>query len=166
MNNLSICIVIILGFVVTSCDQNSKPKIGSWTINRIDFVYADTTYTADPSYGGALVLSPNRYSIAYNHSGAPRQPFQDLSNPSHEEMIQAFRSFAFNTGSYSWAGDTLTCKPDFAKVPGFEGGEQVYLFDRSARTLTMFDETHPNGEKPAWYGKLKLRFALFPEGVQ
>ena len=48
------------------------------------------------------------------------------------------------------------------KVPGFEAGTQVYNINHKENTteLTMYDETYPNGKKPAWFGKLKIKFIL------
>lgn len=146
-----------------SCQPEHTAPLGSWAIDKINFIYPDTTYTLDTVYGGSFILSPERYSIVYNPWNQQRKPFENLSNPTEEEIIHGFRTFAFNTGQYFWKGDTLTCTPDFAKVPGFEGGEQVYVYKKDAATLTMFDETYPGGEKPQWYGKLQIELWLTRE---
>ena len=49
--------------------------------------------------------------------------------------------------------------------PGFEGGQQYYkmALNEEALELVMFDETYPNGNKPEWYGRLKVKFILKKE---
>ncbi|MEQ8554205.1 MAG: hypothetical protein RIC53_16225 [Cyclobacteriaceae bacterium] len=163
MKGIFIFCMFCLVIVFFSCQPKITDPLGSWTIDKINFIYTDTTYVLDTVYGGSLILSPERYSIVYNPWNLQRKPFQNLSNPTEAEMIHGFKTFAFNTGGYHWSGDTLTCHPDFAKVPGFEGGEQVYLYDEVASTLTMFDETYPSGEKPQWYGKLRIELWLTRE---
>lgn len=91
-----------------------------------------------------------------------RKPFKDLSKPENEEIINAFRSLVFNTGSYSIEDNIISTTADIAKVPGFEGGQQYYrmkLVD-DALELVMYDETYSNGKKPEWYKKLKIKFRL------
>jgi hypothetical protein len=52
-----------------------------------------------------------------------------------------------------------------AKVPGFEGGKQYYTYkiDQNKLDIMMFDETYPDGKKPSWYGKMKVRFKMIKE---
>ena len=59
----------------------------------------------------------------------------------------------------------MTTIADIAKVPGFEDGKQFYRmnFDNNLLELVMYDETYPNGDKPEWYGKLKVKFILIKE---
>lgn len=139
--------------------SSSKEILGSYSLKRIDYIYTDTTVVVNPSQSGFLILSKERYAIAYNPGLNPRQPFKNLSAPTDEESLTGFKTFAFNSGSFVYEESILTAKPDFAKVPGFEGGEQVYEVNISKEltSLTMFDETYPDGTKPSWYGKLKIK---------
>lgn len=139
--------------------MTKKDLLGSYTLKRIEYVYADTTIDVNPSQSGFLVLSPRRYAIAYNPGLKARVAFGNLSNPTEEEIQAGFKSFAFNSGAYEIKNGDLIASPDFAKVPGFEGGEQVYSIKKEGDlyAFTMYDETYPSGEKPSWYDKLKIR---------
>lgn len=144
---------------------SKEDVLGSYVLKEINYIYADTTINVNPSQDGFLILSPLRYTIAYNPGLNPRVSFQNLSNPTEEEILAGFKSFAFNGGSYEFENDVFTAHPDFAKVPGFEGGEQVYEVKQEGNlfVLTMFDETYPSGEKPSWYGNLKISLSFQKE---
>lgn len=150
---------MLTSFFLEAQSIKKEDLLGSYTLKEINYIYADTTIEVNPSQDGFFILSPQRYAIAYNPGLNPRVAFDNLSNPTEEEILAGFRSFAFNSGAYSFENNTLTALPDFAKVPGFEGGEQVYETDWDSRflTLTMYDETYPSGEKPAWYEKLEIK---------
>ena len=148
--------------IVLFCDAQSyslDELYSSYALKRIDYIYQDTTVVISPSQNGFFILAEKRYAIAYNPGLNPRKPFSDLSAPTEEEMLTGFKTFAFNSGSYTCENGVLKTRPDFAKVPGFEGGEQVYKVTQSDNqlSLTMFDETYPNETKPVWYGKLKIK---------
>lgn len=136
-----------------------KELLGSYSLKRIDYIYADTTIEVNPSQSGFLILSPERYAIAYNPGLKTRVAFKNLSNPTEDEIQAGFKSFAFNSGSYKVKNGDFVVSPDFAKVPGFEGGKQVYAIEKISDQyiFTMYDETYPSGEKPSWYGKLKIK---------
>ena len=160
--------LILLLHGMASFSQTTKEDLlGSYVLKKINYIYADTTIRVDPSNKGFLILTPERYAIAYNPGLKPRVPFGNLSNPTEEEALAGFRSFAFNSGAYDYQQQVLTVHPDFAKVPGFEGGEQVYIVEikENQLVLTMYDETYPGGEKPAWYGKLKIQLTFKKEGA-
>jgi hypothetical protein len=137
--------------------------VGSWMLTEIQYIYSDTTYIAKEIQEGRFIFTSNRYALQYNPEMRPRAPFYNLSNPTNQEIIKAFRSVVFNTGSYKNNDSLLQTLADFAKVPGFEGGKQFYrvkYHTRDSMALTMFDETYPNGDKPAWYNKLSIKFIL------
>ena len=117
---------------------------------------------ADQVEYGRFLFTPNKYVVLYNPRMNERTPFENLSKPSDEETIKAFRSIVFNSGSYELEKDVSTNKPYIVKVPGFEGGKQYYRIGQQEEslTLTMFDETYPSGKKPDWFGHLKIRFFL------
>jgi len=113
---------------------------------------------------GRVMFSKNNYSLIYYPYMMPREAFKTLSKPTQEEIVKAFRSMVFNTGSYTIDSDILITKADLAKVPGFEGGKQFYTIEQKEfLILTMYDETYPDGSKPEWFGQLKVRFALKKE---
>ncbi len=146
--------------------ENAKnPLFGSWKMYEIDYVYADTTYNVPLEYPGRLIIANNTYSIMHNPYGSARKSGVDISKLTEEEMIYAFKTLAFNSGTYTISDSVLSTKSDIAKVAGFEGGEQFYTieFVDDSLLLTMFDETYPNGKKPEWYGKLKILFKLKKE---
>lgn len=136
-----------------------NPLIGSWQLQIINYVYADTTYTIN-AHQGSLLIGKNRYSIMYNPSWKAREAFKNLSKPTDDEILAGFRSIVFNSGPYEIIDDVMLAIPDIAKVPGFEGGKQYYRFKIESDQLTfrMYDETYPNGEKPEWYGKVEVEF--------
>ncbi|MEP1032897.1 hypothetical protein [Ekhidna sp.] len=152
-------ITLILSQFGYSQNLSKEDLLGSYQLKKIDYIYSDTTITVSPSQSGFLVLAPLRYAIAYNPGLNPRKAFENLSSPTEEEILAGFRSFAFNSGAYTYTEGTFKASPDFAKVPGFEGGEQVYEVNYidGLYSFNMFDETYPGGEKPSWYGKLKIK---------
>ena len=139
--------------------MSKNPLIGSWHLQTINYVYADTTYTVD-AHQGSLLIGKSRYSIMYNPSWKARVPFKNLSKPTEDEILAGFRSIVFNSGPYEIIDNVMLALPDIAKVPGFEGGKQYYRFkiEDNKMTFRMYDETYPNGEKPEWYGKVEVEF--------
>ncbi|MEM1327064.1 MAG: lipocalin-like domain-containing protein [Bacteroidota bacterium] len=146
----------------TDLRSTQNPLLGSWKVTAIHYEYTDTTYVVDSLDYGRFLFTEDKYVVLYNPLMNQRTSFQNLSQPSDAETIQAFRSIVFNSGSYELDDDVITNTPDIAKVPGFEDGKQYYQIGESGEqlTLTMFDETYPSGDKPAWYGKLKIKFFL------
>ncbi len=162
-------LTLLLALSCMTTTQKDKPKesinntlLGSWEMKRIEWVSADTVYPIEKAQPGVLLITPNRYSIIWTPTQETRKAFEVLSNPTDEEIIAGFRSVVFNAGSYVHTDSTFTTKAHIAKVPGFEGGMQLYDYKLSADTLrlTMFDETYPNGSKPDWAGKWKTRFTM------
>jgi len=143
----------------------SNRMLGSWKVTKIDYVYKDTTYTLEEPYPGRLLVTPWRYSIIYNPWSDARIPFKVLSKPTDAEMLHAFKTLVFNTGTYQIENGFFITTADIAKVPGFEGGVQKYKFSITGNelTYTMVDETYPDGSKPSWFGKLEVKFTLLKE---
>ncbi|RZS90538.1 ankyrin repeat domain-containing protein [Aquimarina brevivitae] len=151
-----------------SLDNEKKQSdlIGSWKVKEIHYLYPDTIYRQTDLEYGRFLLTKNKYSIVYNPTLSERIPFKNLSNPEDAEIKKAFLSIVFNSGSYNIVKDILRTTADIAKVPGFEGGQQSYtikLEDANRLQLVLFDETYPNGKKPEWLGKIKVRFVFTKE---
>jgi len=144
---------------VNEYEKNVERIKGSWVIQNIQYIYTDTTYEVSTPAPGIFMVSDARYIILYHPTDRPRTPFADFSNPSCDELKQAFQHLIFNTGTYHMTDDLFVAKPDIARVPGFEGAQQRYRYklDGDVLSLTMFDETYPNGKKPEWYGKLQIQ---------
>lgn len=154
--------------VVSWIDRKSNsenPLIGSWRMKAIHYIQADTTIKVNKVHGGRVTFSADRYHLLYNPWITPRTPFEKLSQPTKEEMINAFQTLVFNSGSYVYTDSTVVTTADIAKVPGFEGGLQYYSYELKGNELelTMYDETYPDGNKPDWYQKLKVLFKLVRE---
>ncbi len=143
-------------------EVNDNTLLGSWDMKRIEWITADTVYTIEKAQPGIFMVTPTRYSIIWTPTQEPRKAFEKLSAPTDEEIIAGFRSVVFNAGTYVRTDSTLTTEAHIAKVPGFEGGIQYYDYQLSADTLslTMFDETYPDGSKPDWAGTWKTRFIM------
>ena len=142
--------------------RRSNAIIGSWQLVSIDYNYInkDTIIHVESEYPGRFIINESHYSIMYNPYFGTRKPFNDISNPSKDEMQYAFKTLAYNSGSYDIRENILTTHPDIARVPGFEGGNQVFefLIENNSMQLKMFDETYPNGNKPEWHKKLEIVF--------
>lgn len=161
---------IAVSMLVISCNTPQKPEpqepinplLGSWQVKSIHWITPDTTYSINEAQPGLLMINPSRYSIMWTPTQAPRTPFENLSNPTDEELKTGFRSIVFNAGTYVYTDSTLTTTAEIAKVPGFEGGTQYYRYNLSGNQLeiTMFDETYPDGKKPDWFGKVESKFVL------
>ncbi|WP_456437614.1 lipocalin-like domain-containing protein [Psychroserpens sp.] len=164
---LSFTILIVL----SSCNSPKKdviektnPLEGSWKMQEIHYIYKDTTYIGNITYG-TLLFAPKRYSLLYNPWTIERKAFDTLSKPTDAEIKAAFQSIVFNSGSYVYSDSTVVTTADMAKVPGFEGGKQFYNYSIKDDKLDimMYDETYPDGKKPEWYGKLKILFKMKKE---
>ena len=162
---------LISCIVVFSCNQDKKeveivnPLEGSWKMQEIHYIYTDTTYVGKPITYGTILFTPKRYSLLYNPWTTARKAFDTLSKPTDTEIKAAFQSIVFNSGSYVYTDSTVVTTADMAKVPGFEGGKQYYNYNIEGDKLniTMYDETYPSGEKPEWFGKLKVAFKMIKE---
>ncbi len=147
----------------TMAKERSKNALfGSWLMKEIHYIYSDTTVILDMKYPGRLIISDSTYSIMYNPYGQQRKAAANISKLSDHEMIYAFKTLAFNTGSYVMTDSLFITTANIAKVAGFEGGKQYYKYQKNSNLLdlVMFDETYPDGKKPEWYGKLKILFKL------
>ena len=138
------------------------PFIGSWAMSEVHWVTKDTTYSIHQAQPGIFIFTPISYAIMWTPTESPRQAFADLANPSEDEMQKAFKSIVFNAGDFIWTDSTITTQATIAKVPGIEGGRQYYRYSLNGDVLqlTMYDETYPNGDKPAWSGKYQTVFVL------
>lgn len=158
--------------ILTSCQMSKKehtvafnPLEGSWKMQEIHYIYEDTTYIGNPITYGTFIFAPKRYSLLYNPWTTQRKAFDTLSKPTDTEIKAAFQSIVFNSGSYIMTDSTVVTTADIAKVPGFEGGKQFYNYkiNDDKLDIMMYDETYPNGNKPEWFGKLKVLFKMKKE---
>lgn len=135
---------------------------GAWEVQEIHWVGKEQTRSIVPAQPGQLLLTDTHYSLVWTTTPAPRVPFKLLAQPSDDEIKAGFQSIAFNAGTYESSGDTLTTTAAIARVPGFEGGRQFFRWqlEGDRLTLTMFDETYPDGSKPAWFGKMEVRLVF------
>jgi len=156
-------------FFSISCSNNrennsllseNNPLIGEWEILEIHWKTKDTVYSIHKAQPGLLIISQNRYSIIWTPINEPRKPFEHLSKPTDNEILEGFRSIVFNAGTYQISDTNLITKAEIAKVPGFEGGRQFfsYMIENDMLSLTMYDETYPNGNKPEWSGNFQTEF--------
>lgn len=138
---------------------------GSWRLAEISYIQADTTISITSGSVGRFTFSEEQYHLIYNPWTNQRTPFGNLTQPSDQEIKQAFQSLVFNSGSYTHTDTTIAATPDIARVPGFEGGKQYYRYKMVGEELhlTMYDETYPDGTKPDWYQKLEVLFKLVRE---
>jgi len=155
---------VIVDWIDSKLMVNNDLK-GSWVIKGIDYIQADTTLNIVPASKGRFSFTNEQYHLIYNPWTNERKPFANLSEPSEQEIKQAFQTLVFNSGSYTFTDSTVVATPDIARVPGFEGGKQYYRYKRidNELHLTMYDETYPDGTKPDWYQKLQVLFKLVKE---
>ncbi len=138
------------------------PVLGAWSMQSVHWITADTTYKIEQAQPGLFLFTDSAYSIMWTPTSEPRIPFAVLSKPTDDEILQGFRSIVFNGGSYTKTDSTLISTAIVAKVPGFEGGIQLYRYviDSGRMELTMYDEIYPDGSKPDWSGNFQTRFFL------
>ncbi len=136
--------------------------LGSWEMQSFYWMSKDTTYAREDVHPGIFLFTDKSYSIQWTPTSKAREKFSILSKPTDEEIIAGFKSVVFNSGSYISTGSTVVATAYIAKVPGFEGGKQFYSYDIKGDilSLTMYDETYPDGKKPDWVGKWKTKFVL------
>ena len=142
--------------------EEPHPLLGSWEMRELHFVSADTTVSVTPAQPGLFLLTEDHYAFMWTPTREARVPFEVLAQPTDEEILTGFRSVVFNAGTYSLSDSLLTTTAQIAKVPGFEGGIQYFNFDVAddRLELTRYDETYPDGTKPAWSGTWQTRFVM------
>jgi len=162
MNKRGVFIICCIFFGFVTCRSEQNRLKGTWSINEIHWITPDTTYSIKNAQPGIFMVSSSRYSIIWTPIHAKRVPFKKLANPTDEEIISGFKSIVFNSGTYQIADTTFTVQAQIAKVPGFEGGTQKFIYNIKDDILNikMIDETYPNGEKPDWFGKLETLFVM------
>ncbi len=163
LNNNLVAVLLTTILSLTGCAQDSENTLlGSWKMHQIHWIAKDKTYSQETPQPGIFLFTPKSYSIMWTPTEEPRKPFQNLSKPTDQEAIEGFKSVVFNGGSYTYTATTLTSTAYIAKVPGFEGGKQYYRYSINGDilSLTMFDETYPDGTKPDWSGKYETKFVL------
>lgn len=157
-------LILIFMLLLIGCTNTNTPitKLkGTWSIYEVAWQSNDTLISLEPEQEGLLLVNDDHYSITWSPQ-KKRNAFKNLSKPNQTEIIEGFQSIVFNSGTYKVDNETFITKAKIAKVPGFEGGIQYYQYalKNDSLELTMYDETYPNGEKPAWYGTWKTRFLL------
>lgn len=168
MIRYAIFILVITGLVFNCSNKsssavNQKSILGAWEVNKIEWLTADTTFVIEKVQAGYLMVLPKRYTFMWTPTKTARVAFKKLAYPTDEEILSGFRSIVFNAGTYNITDSIFKLEANIAKVPGFEGGTQSFVYNIVGDTLKfkMIDETYPNGEKPDWYGKVETRFTLF-----
>ncbi len=165
------CAMIMISVgLISSCNKPATINafkeqlslIGSWELKSIEWITADTSYVISDAQPGIFMIDSARYSTMWTPTREPRISFQNLSNPSEDEILSGFRSVVFNAGTHIITDSTLVTTASIAKVPGFEGGKQYYRYTihDDEMDLTMFDETYPDGSKPDWAGIYVTKFRM------
>ncbi|WP_395376577.1 lipocalin-like domain-containing protein [Marinicella sp. W31] len=162
-------LILFIPAFLAGCSTTSHHKneavpsiIGSWEMREVHWFSDEQTYSIEEAQPGLFIFEDQRYAIMWTALKEPRAAFEILAQPTPEEVIESFKSVVFNAGSYAINGAQITTTAYIAKVPGFEGGQQFYNYtiEEDILTLTMYDETYPNGEKPNWAGKVQTRFVM------
>lgn len=159
-------VVIFLLLTLTAChnqkNHTNHPLIGAWYLASVAWISDEQTQRIEQAQPALFLFNKSHYSLMWSPKQSPRVPFEDLSNPTQEEILQGFRSIVFNAGTYQVLGNQITATAEVAKVPGFEGGQQFYHFkmEKDKLILTMYDETYPDGSKPKWSGQWETEFTL------
>ncbi|MBX2846547.1 MAG: hypothetical protein KTR13_10090 [Saprospiraceae bacterium] len=157
-------ILFCLFTLACTTTPEERPAIeGTWSLDAFSWSGPDTVIVVEPAQPGIFIFDEAGYSIQWSPIREPRTPFGNLSQPTDEEIIAGFRSVIFNAGNVSYTDSTLNTTARIAKVPGFEGGQQFYEYsisDEDVLTLSMVDETYPNGDKPDWAGKWVTTYTL------
>jgi len=156
------CFLLLVSVFTAFRSSEPNPLQGAWQVESIAWITPDTTYRIKEAQPGILMISSTRYSFIWTPTDEPRKPFKVLAEPTAEEFKAGFTSIVFNAGRCQIKANQMINTAEIARVPGFEGGEQVFNWElnNNVLTLTMYDETYPNGEKPKWLGKLKTEFVL------
>ena len=155
-------LLLLLGTISTETPN----VVGSWKLLEIEYLEEDRSVKQQGIEYGRVLFTERTYAIMYNPTLKERTPFEQLSKPTEAEILAGFKSIVFNSGTYQIENDEIITTADLAKVPGFEGGKQVYQYrihQKDTLYLTMYDETYPDGGKPSWAGRLKIKMTFIRE---
>ena len=150
--------MIITVFLMSGCAEKkqvmklSNRLKGTWIKIETKNTYADSTQIIKYPQPCIFIFSDSYYSFATLRGTAEREPYRQPSNPTVEEIINAYNSYSSNTGRYEITDSTITTFPIIAKVPGYSGGKGVYEYSINSDTLylTMIKEYSRNGEWASW----------------
>lgn len=159
---LAASLILMNASVFSHQGKQTNPLLGSWEMLEVHWVSENERHSINKTQPGLFLFTHTSYSIMWTPTQGPRKPFKILAKPTNEEMMSGFKSVVFNGGNYEFTDTTVTTTAFIAKVPGFEGGIQHYEYtiNNNVLTITMVDETYPNGTKPDWSGKWKTEFIL------
>ncbi len=160
MKVFALCSLLFASTFQASADN---PLLGAWQVKSVTWHTEKGDQGIEKAQPGLFIFTDSHYSLMWTPTKDARTPFKVLSKPTDEEAIAGFKSVVFNGGSYHLTSkNTLTSQAMIAKVPGFEGGKQMYEFQFNDQVLllTMVDEVYPDGSKPTWSGKVKVTFTL------
>ncbi|TFG89917.1 MAG: hypothetical protein E4G71_06080 [Candidatus Atribacteria bacterium] len=130
---------------------------GAWIKVETKNVFSDSTQIILNPQPCLLIVSNHYYSFLSVRGTEPREPYKQPYNPTPEEMIIAYNSFAANAGKYEKTDSTIITFPLISKVPGYSGGKGVYQYNIKSDTLylTMIEEYSKSGEWASWLDNLK-----------
>ncbi len=160
---------LLSGFVLVSCNAPAAidPVEGAWEMQSVSWISKERTSGIDKAQPGRILFVDGQYTLMWTSTEEPRVPFKVLSKPTDAETIAAFRSVIYNSGHYSTDGNKLVTTSTMARVPGFEGGQQIFNYEIEGDflKLSMVDELYPSGEKPKWSGTWETLFTFKRAGT-
>ena len=165
MNLRTIGLLFVILSLIGCQNHKSQPQhsiIGTWLLDAVTWHSKEQSQHIEKAQPGLFIFDESHYSLMWSPKQSPRLPFNDLSQPTDDEILQGFRSIVFNAGTYQVSANQITATAIVAKVPGFEKGQQFYRyrFIGESLILTMYDETYPDGSKPDWSGQWETEFTL------
>jgi hypothetical protein len=108
---------------------------GAWRVAETVITGANASTTSNPQ-PGLFIFTRTHYSFWRVSGDQPRPLFN--GDPTNDEKMMAFDSFAGTTGTYEVSGTTLTVRPVVARTPNCMGGAFLrYQFRVEGNTLSL-----------------------------
>lgn len=126
--------IIVIGLLLFSCQQPSKneepsaisleqatqnPFLGSWELDR--FSNQDTAGNYEVI---SIILFDDEY-FSWMASRSDRESFEKLTEPTDEELRQAFNTFSAIAGTYEFSDSTITMTQKIVKRPNWMNPPRV-----------------------------------------
>ncbi len=135
--------VAILGVVAVEAQEENTSRIqGAWRVEGVSVRGGPNAGDNANPQPSIYIFAKKHYSIMFVPGEAPRPDAPELAEMTDEQMLESYRTFVANSGTYEMEGNRITTHVVVARVPNFVGetAEYRYRIEQGTLWLTQVDE--------------------------